>query len=89
MKSKKGQGISFNVIVIAAVALIVLVVLILIFTGRTGKVTEGIEQATGASSCTEDLGGTCEISCDADEDEVLAQTDCIKNAVRIHCCVKK
>lgn len=33
---KKGQGISLNVIIIAAIALIVLVVLIAIFTGRLG-----------------------------------------------------
>jgi hypothetical protein len=34
MKFKKGQGISLNVIIIAAIALIVLVVLVMIFTGR-------------------------------------------------------
>ena len=34
MKSKKGQGLSLNVIIVAALALIVLVVLVAIFTGR-------------------------------------------------------
>lgn len=34
MMSKKGQGLSLNVIIIAALALIVLVVLIVVFTGR-------------------------------------------------------
>ena len=33
-KLKKGQGISINVIIVAAIALIVLVVLVAIFTGR-------------------------------------------------------
>jgi hypothetical protein len=34
--SKKGQGLSLNVIIIAALALIVLVILVAIFTGRLG-----------------------------------------------------
>ena len=34
--SKKGQGISINVIIIAAIALLVLVVLSVIFLGRFG-----------------------------------------------------
>jgi len=36
MQGKKGQGLSLNVIIVAAIALIVLVVLIAIFTGRLG-----------------------------------------------------
>ena len=43
--NKKGQGMSLNVIIIAALALIVLVVLTVIFTSRTAifseKVSEG------------------------------------------------
>lgn len=34
MVSKKGQGMSLNVVIIAALALIVLVVLVMVFTGR-------------------------------------------------------
>ena len=34
--SKKAQGLSINVIIVAAIALIVLVVLVAIFTGRLG-----------------------------------------------------
>jgi len=34
MISKKGQGMSLNVVIIAALALIVLVVLVMVFTGR-------------------------------------------------------
>ncbi len=34
--NKKGQGLSLNVIIVAAIALIVLVVLVAVFTGRIG-----------------------------------------------------
>ena len=36
MFNKKGQGLSLNVIIVAAIALIVLVVLVMVFTGRIG-----------------------------------------------------
>ncbi len=42
---KKAQGLSLNVIIIAAIALIVLVVLVAIFTGRMGEWTAGIKKA--------------------------------------------
>lgn len=42
---KKAQGLSLNVIIIAAIALIVLVVLVAIFTGRMGEWTAGIKRA--------------------------------------------
>ena len=34
--NKRGQGLSLNVIIVAAIALIVLVLLVVIFTGRIG-----------------------------------------------------
>ena len=37
MKSKKGQGLSMNTIVLAAIVLIVLIVLIVIFSGKLGE----------------------------------------------------
>jgi hypothetical protein len=49
MYSKKGQGLSLNVIIIAALALIVLVVLIVIFTSRTAD----FDQQVGKESRTE------------------------------------
>ena len=49
---KKAQGISMNVIIIAAIALIVLVILSVIFIGRMGSF--GKESA----NC-ESLGGQC------------------------------
>ncbi len=45
---KKGQGLSLNVIIVAALALIVLVVLIAVFTGRIGLFTEGVSKEAGA-----------------------------------------
>ncbi len=41
--TKKGQSISINTIIIAAIGLAVLVVLFAIFTGRLGKFTLGVE----------------------------------------------
>jgi len=43
---KKSQGLSVNVIIIAAIALIVLVVLIAVFTGRFGIFSKGLDSAT-------------------------------------------
>lgn len=45
MVSKKGQGMSLNVIIIAALALIVLVVLVAIFIGRIRITEAGISEA--------------------------------------------
>lgn len=42
--SKKGQGMSLNVIIVAALALIVLVVLIVVFTGRVQIFKEGVSK---------------------------------------------
>ncbi len=42
----KSQGISVNVIIIAAIALIVLVVLIAVFTGRFGLFSKGLGSVT-------------------------------------------
>ncbi|MFC1768439.1 hypothetical protein ACFLZX_01620 [Nanoarchaeota archaeon] len=44
---KKGQGISLNTIIIAAIALIVLVVIIAVFTGRMGGWTVGLKNIVG------------------------------------------
>lgn len=42
---RRGQGLSLNVIIIAALALIVLVVLIVVFTGRVGIFDRGVSEA--------------------------------------------
>jgi hypothetical protein len=48
---RRGQGISLNVIVIAAIALLILVILSVLVLRTGGKVTTGTQ--------CESLGGTC------------------------------
>ena len=62
---KKAQGMSLNVIIIAALGLLVLVVLAIIFTGRTGlfvKESDKCEIKYGTTgkcvAATTDCGGT-------------------------------
>ncbi len=56
---KKGQGLSLNVIIVAAIALIVLIVLWAIFTGRMGTTVGGIEKADqDAREVAENFRGT-------------------------------
>ena len=51
--NKKGQGISINVIIIAAIGLAVLVVLFAIFTGRLGIFTKTLKDTdTCAQKCS-------------------------------------
>ncbi len=54
--NKKAQGISINVIIIAAIALLVLVILSVIFMGRMGTFTGGVKDC-------ELSGGKCLVSC--------------------------
>ncbi len=50
---KKGQSISINTIIIAAIALAVLVVMFAIFTGRLGGFTKGVQDTdTCLQKCT-------------------------------------
>jgi hypothetical protein len=51
--SKKAQGLSMNVIIIAALALLVLVILAIVFIGNMGKTTKGIDQCKGSCVATE------------------------------------
>jgi len=50
---KKGQSISINTIIIAAIALAVLIVLFAIFTGRLGIFSKGVQDTdTCTQKCT-------------------------------------
>ena len=70
--NKKAQGISINVIIIAAIGLAVLVVLFAIFTGRLNIFSTGIsktatcENACKAQAKTAMSGGSSEPSCKND-----------------------
>lgn len=51
--SRKGQSISINTIIIAALGLAVLIVLFAIFTGRLGIFTKGVQETdTCAQRCS-------------------------------------
>ena len=80
---KKGQGLTMDIIIIAAISLVVLVVLIAIFTGRLGKFTAEIKDCTAQ-------GGTCmsEDECRADNGALLpGKTSCDENAAASRCCL--
>jgi hypothetical protein len=51
--SRKAQGMSMNVIIIAALALLVLVILAIIFIGRMGSTTRGVDQCKGTCVATD------------------------------------
>ena len=83
MKSKRGQGLPMNTIVIAAIVLVVMVVLILIFTGRMGQTTTELKTCLAR-------GGICvatESECKVTEGEkIIEDTDC-KDPLPV-CCRK-
>ena len=62
---KKAQGISVNVIIIAAIALIVLVVLVAVFTGNLGDWTKKLTERS-ENDCVKSFSGTCKAKCAAD-----------------------
>lgn len=71
---KKGQGISLNTLIIAALCLLVLIVLALIFTGRIRVF------GTESRKCI-NLGGSCEEKCDPNE-ATVRDSDCA-----YECCI--
>jgi hypothetical protein len=80
--SRKAQGLSLNVIIIAVIAIVVLVVLIIIFTGKTRL----FSQAT--TNC-ESKGGHCKPKCDPDTEVKQFGTDCAsrENSPGSECCI--
>lgn len=73
LKSKKGQGISINTIIIAIIALVVLVLLISIFTGKMGQWVSELRGGEGAAyrcycnNPTNDMDEVCSLSSPGDE----------------------
>jgi hypothetical protein len=93
--NKKAQGISIDVIIVAAIALIVLVVLIAIFTGRFAifgqKVAETGKECSAYTFIEGGVtygGGAWKASCATDEKLVTAVTDANKHPTEV-CCLKK
>jgi len=60
---KKAQGLSMNVIIIAAITLLVLVILAVIFIGRMGTTTKNIDKCQG--HCMMGSGGDPTSDCQA------------------------
>ncbi len=81
---KKGQGLSLNVIIIAAIALIVLIVLVFILTGRMQIFGKGLNDC-------ESKGGECDsrTNCKALKGNVeIPGTECGDvDSTRV-CCLK-
>lgn len=93
---KKAQGISINVIIVAAIALIVLVVLVAIFTGRLGmftKVLGGCAERDGVcvsyNKAVISAGETCAARTDG-RAVSLPGTDCktASGSDSATCCIK-
>ncbi|HZX44214.1 MAG TPA: hypothetical protein VFF28_00875 [Candidatus Nanoarchaeia archaeon] len=70
---KKGQSLSLNTIIIAAIVLIVLIVLWAIFTGRMGKFTTDLAKEGEVKTC-EKMGGVGpqEPPCDTNKKPVIS-----------------
>ena len=88
---KKAQGISINVIIIAAIALAVLVVLFMIFTGRIALFTGGVGSATSCEQQCKALGRTSLTSvedntkCSPIENDLPGGYEMV-NGKKMHCC---
>jgi hypothetical protein len=80
---RNAQGISMNVIIIAALALIVMVVLVMILFSKTRSFGAGVE------SCT-DKGGECVSgfgACLSKGGATISGTECSKKEPAEVCCV--
>jgi hypothetical protein len=82
---KKAQGMSMNIIVVAAIALIILVVLIVIFVQRSGKFATSVEACPG--NCVPDAD-----SCQGEYKKVDRFSKCVMrdgspNEANPICCV--
>jgi hypothetical protein len=72
---KKAQGISMNVIVIAAIALLVLIVLIAVFSGRMGIFNKNLDEQT-KNTCKARTGNDCQAAACGPTQIQIFGTDC-------------
>ena len=83
MIQKRGQGLSLNVIIIAALALLVLVVLSMIFTGKIGGWTKVQNQcASNGGNCLSDAS-----ACTGENARVMGQYTCPNAEQGDVCCL--
>ena len=79
--NKKAQGLSLNMVIMAAIALIILVIIVAIFTGNLGKF------GVGVSACST-KSGTCKESCVDGETAIIAKCpEAGQDETLIKCCV--
>jgi hypothetical protein len=82
LMNKKAQGISLNVIIIAAIALLVLVILSVIFMGRMGTFTDKSKDCASATGGN----GQCLSACEGDHPTEVSIYTCPTTTDK--CCVK-
>ncbi|MBI1970786.1 hypothetical protein HYS47_03495 [Candidatus Woesearchaeota archaeon] len=81
-QNKKAQGMSLNVVIIAALALLVLVILSIILVGRIGKTRQATEACVNQ-------GGTCVESvfaCQGSNSRVVSEYACPNEELPV-CCI--
>lgn len=86
MNNKKGQGLSMNVIIIAALALIVMVVLTVVFMGKMGDNRRSIDQCENNGGVCVDKG-SCNGAYERTISAVCFGTDS-KPDINKECCVR-
>ena len=79
--NKKAQGLSLNMVIVAAIALVVLVVIVLIFTGRLNIFAGTVGDCTAKANQQCKPGATC----DASAGETKTTDKCPAGNV---CCLK-
>jgi len=72
---KKGQGLSLNTIIVAAIVLIVLIVLWAIFTGRMGGFASGMVSTEKCSDVCDATGGSVDGTCVATDNNYVGKYD--------------
>ncbi len=86
---KKAQGLSLNVIIIAALALLVMVILAVIFMGRLGGFREGSGDCAtfggfcSRTSCEGDYTRQVSYDCDLDGDSTVNEGQAVDGV----CCI--
>ena len=85
MKTKKSQGLSVNVIIIAALALAVLLVLMVIFTGGIGKTSENLGSCLTKDGKCADKDGKCP---DGYSIPIFVAGDCKESKPKNLCCIR-
>jgi len=92
MKGKKGDGLSFNMIVMAAIALVVLVVIISIFANTSGKTAENLNSCEAKGGvCPKDDQGSDPSKCDGNYPIPFYLKDACKSTTATAsnwCCLK-